>query len=136
MKKTAVLLLVLVLLVSFAACGEKDKTSDVFDDSVVKEKAENVINLLNSGDYASVEYMVREDLKDRLSAQVLEDALAPIFEQAGEFDSFGKEQITGSTGNDSEEYAIAVVQAKYENTTHIFTITFDRDYHIAGLYMK
>lgn len=135
MKKTAVLVLVLVLIVSFAACGGK-KTSDAFDDSVVKEKAENVISFLNSRDYASVEYMVRDDVKEKLSAQVLTDALDPILDQAGDFKEFASEAVTGSKGSDSEEYAIAVIKAVYEKQTFIYTITFDRDYKVAGLYIK
>lgn len=136
MKKTAVLILVLILALSSTACGSAQKTSDDFDDSIVKEKAENVISLLNSSDYASVEYMVKEEVRDKLTAQVLEDALGPILEEAGEFVKFDAEQVTGSTGNGTESYATAVIKAEYENRTFIYTITFDSDYRVAGLYIK
>lgn len=136
MKKTVSILLGVILLLSLAACGGTGKLSSDFDESVVKEKAEAVIKLLNDGDYASVEYMVRYELQKQLSADILRDVMEPLFEKSGNFDSFGAEKIAGTTAKDGTEYAVAAIEAKYENATMIYTISFDKDYHIVGFYIK
>ena len=136
MKKTVSIILCVILLLSMAACGSTGKLSSDFDESVVKDKAEAVIKMLNDGDYTSVEYMVRDDLKKQLSADILRDVMDPLFEKSGKFDSFGAEKIAGTTAKDGTEYAVAGIEAKYENATMIYTISFDKDYKIVGFYIK
>lgn len=121
---------------SFAACGNAEKLSSEYDESVVKGKAEAVIGLLHDGDYTSVEYMVKDDLKSQLSAQILKDVMDPLFEKAGKFDSFGTEKVAGTTAKDGTAYAVAVIEAKYEQATMVYTISFDKDYNIVGFYIK
>ena len=43
----------------------------------------------------------------------------------------------GSTDkNTGEEYAVAVAQAKYEKKSFTYTISFDTDMNLAGIYYK
>ena len=136
MKKTILTIITVILIVSLAACGGAQKLSSEYDESIVKDKAETIIIKLNESDYTSVEYMVRDDVKKQLSADVLKDVMEPLFEKAGSFDSFGTEKIAGTTAKDGTAYAVAAVEAKYENATMIYTISFDKDYHIVGFYIK
>lgn len=136
MKKATLIILSIILILSYTACGSSGKLSSEYDESMVKDKAEAVISKLNEGDYTSVEYMVRDDLKKQLSADILRDVMEPLFENAGTFDSFGAEKIGGTTAKDGTAYAVAAIEAKYENATMIYTISFDKDYNIVGFYIK
>lgn len=136
MKKAALFILTALLLMSFAACGNTQKLSSEYDESVVLSKAEAVIGLIHDGDFTSVEYMVKDELKSQLSAEILKDVMDPLIDKAGKFDSFGTEKAVGTTAKDGTAYAVAVIEAKYENATMIYTISFDKDYHIVGFYIK
>ncbi len=119
-------------------CAGSQRLSDNFDEAEVKEAAKNIIEILNSGE---VEALVDEQwnavMKGAVDAEMLEDQILPIVEELGEFEGFDKEAVTGSKDPDTEqEFAVAVIKAKYEKRKAQFTISFDEDMKVAGFFIK
>ena len=119
-------------------CAGSQRLSDNFDEAEVKEAAKNIIVTLNSGE---VEALVDEQwnavMKGAVDAEMLEDQILPIVEELGEFEGFDKEAVTGSKDPDTEqEFAVAVIKAKYEKRKAQFTISFDEDMKVAGFFIK
>ena len=136
MKKLLSILLAASILLMFAGCGA-NKLSDQFNEQDVTAAAEQVVTLLNEGNYQGVTDITRSDLQDELSADVLENALSGILESAGSFQSFSKTTVVGSEDNTTgEDYGLAIVVAEYENGKLTYTITVDQNLQIVGLYVK
>ena len=123
------------LLFGFAG---SQRLSDNFDEAEVKAAAESVIEILNSGE---VELLVDEQwnavMKGAADVEMLKSEIVPIVEELGEFEGFDKEAVTGSKDPDTEqEFAVAVIKAKYEKRKAQFTISFDEDMKVAGFFIK
>lgn len=136
MKKVKMILLVMLVMSVLTACGAGKLSENYVEDDVIA-KAQQVVELFNEKDYQAVTDMVREDLKEQLSADVLKNALDEKLTSAGEFVEYSQSAAAGqqdkSTG---EDYAIAVLICKYENSNLTFTISMDEDMNLVGIYMK
>ena len=136
MKKTAVLLLALAMLVSLAACGAS-KLSDEYVEADVIARAEALVGVINTKDYPAVVAELRDDLEASITAEQLESAWGAALDKAGAFVSFSKEAAAGQKSESSgENYAVVVLVCKYENSTLTYTVSMDRDLEIVGMYMK
>ena len=57
--------------------------------------------------------------------------------EGGAFESIADMSVAGSTDQSSGvEYAVVVAQAKYELRSFVYTISFDKQMQLAGLYYK
>ena len=133
-KSLVVVMLVLVLLGVVVGCGS-NQLSESFDRAKVEEKAKQVIELLNAGDYAQVTQMVREDLRPQLSEAVIEGGVTQTYGNAGSFKEYVSISIVGKKA-DGIDMAIAVVQGKYDSKKVTFTLVFDQQLALTGLFMK
>ncbi len=135
MKRFAILLSLLLIAALFAGCAQK--LSDKFDEDTVVSAAQDVVTLMNEGKYEDITAKTREDLREALSAEVIASAAEQVLAGAGDFSEFGKHSVAGqkdkSTG---EDYAVIVLEAKYANKTHVYTLSFDADMSIIGFYVK
>lgn len=127
-----------ILVLTFAITGCTTSTlSEAYVEEEVIAQAQQVVEYLNGGDYKAVADMVREDLKEDLSADILENALGEKLDAAGAFQEYTQTVTAGqkdkSTG---EEYAIVVAACQYENTKLTFTISMNEEMQLVGLYMK
>ncbi len=143
MKKGLIFVLLLSLTIVVVLCGCSNQGSNTaklspdFDEAKVKAAAENAIMLINSGDYQKLsDTMVRSDLRSKLSAEVLRDAADKTMGGAGEFKSFEAVTVSGTEDSAKNSYAVASVRAKYKNQTVIYTLSFDKEMQLVGLYMK
>ena len=129
-------LFTVVLMIAFATGCGAPKLSDKFDEEAVKQKAQDVIALLNAQDSKGIRDISVQALKDALK----DDTFAQIYAALGEGGAFM--EVTsimayGSTDKKTgEEYAVAVAQAKYEKKSFTYTISFDTDMNLAGIYYK
>ena len=134
MKKTIMIILGIFVAFIFSGCNST-KLADSFDKATVKASAKQVIDYMNSGDFDSVNALVREDGKEILTSDVLSDAVQKTYGKAGSFVEYKAVNIIGQKDKDMN-YAIALVQAKYEKKTVTFTISFDSNMAVVGIYMK
>ena len=130
--------MVLVLAVMLTGCAGKQKLSDEFDEAEVKAAAEEVIGILNEGDIDTlVDQKWNSVMKSMAGREMMAEQVLPIVKELGAFEEFVEETVTGSRDKDTEqEFAVAVVKAKYEKRKAQFTISFDEDMKVGGFYVK
>lgn len=137
-RKTRNIAGMLMLAFLLSGCAQTHKLSEKFDEAEVKAAAEEVIEALNN---AEVDTLVEENwnatMKSALDAESVKTQILPIIEELGEFEGFDQEAVTGGKDPDTEqEFAVAVVKAKYEKRKAQFTISFDEDMKVGGFYIK
>jgi hypothetical protein len=139
-KRIVLIAAALVLALTFCGClsqGAATPLASPFEEGKVKSAAEAAIGLINSGSYQKLtDTMVSQDLHESLSPEVIKNAAQKTMPNAGEFVSYGSEEVRGTTDNSKNNYAVAIVTANYKNQKVIYTISFDPSMNIAGLYMK
>lgn len=114
-------------LLLLAACG------NTIDDALAEEyikKGEEVVSLLHEESYGKVHAMFDEQMKAGLSeAQMAE--LTPIIQEAGTFEKIDKSAVEEDDG-----YYVVVLVAKYSEQNRVYTITFNDEDKIAGLFIQ
>ena len=136
MKKIRPIILIVLLVLSLSSCAST-KLSDAFDKDEVLARGKEVASLLSASDFASVTAEVREDLREQLSENGLKDALGSYITEAGAFKEYTSSAVIGQKDKTSgEDYAVAVIRAKYENKSLTYTFYFDVNMDVVGLYMK
>lgn len=127
--------IVLLAVLSLAVLGGcAAKLPEGFDEAEVQAAAENVINLLNQRDSEGLTALMTEEMK----AVMTEDIQAQIFallDSSGAFQEILDLKMAGSTQNGITYVAVAA-KAKYEKSEITYTISFDEDMKLAGLYLK
>ena len=138
MKKTKLfrfLSIVLLAVMSLAVLGGcAAKLPEGFDETEVQAAAENVIDLLNKRDSEGLTALMTEEMK----AVMTEDIQAQIFallDSSGAFQEILGLKMAGSTQHGVTYVAVAA-KAKYEKSEITYTISFDQDMKLAGLYLK
>jgi hypothetical protein len=134
MKKGMILIAGVIIFGMLGACNST-KLAASFDKETVEASAKQVIDYLNSGDFDSVNAMVCEDGKEVLSSEVLSDAVNKTYGKAGSFVEYKGINIIGRKEK-KVDYAVVIVKAKYEKQNVLFTISFDSNLEVIGLYMK
>ncbi len=133
----ALLLLVCLALVAwwlspkYAEIGSDGR----FQEQEITARLSEVVQMLNENDYASL----REQCIPVMERVLTEETFKPIKEQIskdwGAFQSLGKPYMAEMT-QQGKVFAVVQVSAIYENISVTFTITFDSDMRLAGLYMR
>ncbi len=136
MKKIAVFSIILVLtLALFASCGSI-QLAESFDETAVADKAQQTVQLLTDGEYAQVVELLRDDLKVLLPEDEMKTTFDEVFAKLGEFESFDSYAVLGQQDKEKNNFAIIVYSVNYEKAQAKYTITFDEDMNIVGLYIK
>ena len=135
-KKAGALVLASVLcMVLLAGCTGQKLSAD-FVEADVKTAAENVISLINNKDSDALLALCTVRMEDALTDDVL-DKIYEAISEGGQFKSIEAVSIGGQTDKASdEEFAVAVVKAKYEIKTFTFTISFTKQMKLTGLYYR
>ncbi|EGY80238.1 DUF3887 domain-containing protein [Peptoniphilus indolicus] len=97
---------------------------------------QEVIKFLNQGDFEKVKENVTEEMKEALNVETC-DKIVQDLSKNGEFESFGKNEVVSKEDKKENHIYFTVVQeASYKNAKVIFTITFDENDRLGGLYYK
>lgn len=129
MKTIRIALLGIIMLIVLAACGGgnvDEATAEKYS-----SKAEEVITLLNNGHYDELYEMFDATMKTALPLENMAEVFMPVIEESGDFEKMNK-----STVNEDDGLFITISSAKYSNKNRIYTITFNQDDEVAGLYVK
>lgn len=134
-----VLLLGVILLVSWwwPKTGAVGK-SGLFEESTIREQSEAVIRMLDNEDYNGLKQQANETMQTMLDEEgqsQWDAAKAQIGADWGDFVSFGKIYMT-ELKQMGKQYAVVQLNTSYENVSVTYTITFDKEMKLAGLYMK
>ena len=130
------LALLAILSVAFLTGCSGNQLSSDFNEEDVKKSAENVIMLINNEDSAGLRELFNTQLNAALTDDVLKQIYATIRE-GGQFEKIENMSVVGTTDKSTnQEYAVVVAIAKYKNKTFTYTISFDKQMKLAGLYYK
>jgi len=128
MRKFSLIVFTFSIMMVFVACGGKEVDGSTADK--YSAQAEGVIELLNESKYEEVRAMFDEEMKKALSLEGMDD-LTPIINDAGDF-----EKIEKSSVKEKDGYYTAVLVAKYSDENLVYTISFNNDDEVAGLFIK
>lgn len=136
MKTVIFALLALTLCLGLFGCAGKS-LPEGFDADEVGSAAEEIVGLATAGDYDSIFAALRADLQASITADQLKEGWASIYEKAGAFDSVTKVALSGTADQTTgEEYAVVQLLVKHENANLVYTLSFDKDLALVGLYLK
>ncbi len=137
-RKLLTLFLALSLLLALVGGGCKGRAlPDGFDTDAVKESAMRVVDLTNAGDYAGVVALLRADLTSAVSAEELKTAWGATLSRVGAFESVKKTVLAGTADQATgESYAVCVVICTHEKGDVQYTLSFDKELMLVGLYLK
>ncbi|MDV6377468.1 DUF3887 domain-containing protein [Sporosarcina sp. GW1-11] len=122
------LVLVFVTAILLVACS-----SNKIDDSTTKlyiSKAEKVVTLLNQEKFDELRTLFDDTMKDALTVEQLKET-NDIIKESGRFVSFEKSSVVLREG-----YFITSLTTKYSKDQRVYSITFDDQRRMAGLYVK
>ena len=128
--------LALTLVLGLFGCAGK-ALPEGFDKDEVGSAAEEIVGLATAGDYDSIVAALRSDLQASITADQLKEGWAAAYEKAGAFKSITKTTLSGTEDATTKEaYAVAQVLVKHENANLLYTLSFDKDLALVGLYLK
>ena len=128
MKKWIPLFFCLVLL---TGCSPKSLPAGMEEDEVLEAGREVVIQLVK-GEFEAVTERFREDIRETITPDQLRELLEGEASGAEEYKEIIDAMATGRE-SDGEEFAVAVVMAKYEKDKVLFEVAFDPDMQMIGL---
>lgn len=138
-KRLAVLgavIVVLAVLVYWAWPKSRDLAdSKVFDEEEVRERAQQTVQLLDAGDYDALREESTDKLQTVFTGQQMEEAKQSLSPDWGEFQAFGNSYMVELTQM-GKRSAVVQLNASYEKISVTYTLSFDEDMKLAGLWMK
>lgn len=123
----------MVLWVQKQNSGLKDSTT--FSESVVETEIKHVITLLDQEDYSTLQEISTDAMKEYLTEEVWGDARTQFSEDWGTLEKLGTIYLSEAE-QDGNRMACGQVKATYENVKVTYTIVFDQEMKIAGLYIQ
>ena len=135
-KKIIAAALALALCLGLLGCSA-NKLPEGFDADKVTARAEEIVGYANTGDYDTILSCLREDLQSSVTADQLKEGWAPTYESVGAFDSITSVKLLGTADpTTKEDYAVALVTCKHDKGSVLYTLSFDADLNLVGLYLK
>ncbi len=112
------------------------ESTDIYASSEIEEKTIEVIELVSNNDYQTLrdEYAV-EEMKEVLNEEYMLEAKNMINDNWGELKNIGTVYAADITQNNTT-YTVVQVNATYENLSIAYTITFDENNKLAGVYFR
>ncbi|MDO5410525.1 MAG: DUF3887 domain-containing protein [Lachnospiraceae bacterium] len=128
----AVVILVWQLIPKSFSLNEQDGG---FSKEQIVKQAEQVVHLLDADDFDALRAMSTKRLQQSMTKEILESARQQIGSDWGKFQSFGS-VYTGGIDQMGNRIAVVQLVAVYEKKSVTYTISFEEDGKLSGLYMK
>ena len=108
---------------------------DNLSQEAVTASVENVVVMLNQNDFDGLQELAVDELKSKLTQETMDEVRKNISEDWGEMQSIGKVYMQG-VKQKGKVIVVTQVDAVYENISVVYTISFDEDLRLGGLYMR
>lgn len=133
MKKILAFVLALSALL-LCACGGPVLSED-FDEAEIRANMEKFVLLVSDGDFEAARDMFSSGMQE---AMTIEDFQQDVNEKLAELGKFEKIKADAIVEReiDGENYAVAAVVCEYEEGSATYTITFDTEGRVCGVYLK
>lgn len=115
----------------------RQEHSEVFHIPFLKEKAEEIIFMINDKDWERIRELSTEDFKKSLDEEFINLNTKIFFEPAGKY-LYTKEAYFLETKdkNSGDIIGVIIVKAGYENKTICYTFNFAKDTKLMGFFLK
>ena len=130
MKKIFKILSMMVCIFMMVGCSA-GKLSDKYNEEDLKVEAEKVIKNLNDKNYDTILEGSSDELKNALPDNKLKETWEGFSENIGDYDSILKMTFAEKNG-----YGVAIVNVKSKNKKVTFTLSFNSEMKLSGIYMK
>lgn len=141
LRKRRVLDIVLVMLViAFGLWWMMPKNkvledSDRFQTATVEAQAKEVVQMLDNGDYDGLRKMAVDKLAPMINEEEVEHARDNLAEDWGKLLNYGSIYMVESVQR-GQHSAVVQMSISYENASVTYTISFDKNMKLNGLWMK
>ena len=141
LRKRRVLDIVLVMLViAFGLWWMMPKNkvledSDRFQTATVEAQAKEVVQMLDNGDYDGLRKMAVDKLAPMINEEEMEHARDNLAEDWGKLLNYGSIYMVESVQR-GQRSAVVQMSISYENASVTYTISFDKNMKLNGLWMK
>jgi len=127
MKKWKFIVCSMLAVVLLAACGNKvdEETEGKYID-----KAVEVVHFINDGEFDKVIEQLNENMKAKLTAEQLAE-ITPVLEESGSYKGIKKQSVQEKDG-----IIVVVLVGEYSEEDRIYTVSYDADNRIAGLFVQ
>lgn len=109
--------------------------SKIFDAKQVEARSAEVIQAFSEGDRESFETYLTEELSGLLEQMTLEDIKAYVGQDWGSLLNTGSAYMA-QIREKGRIYAVAQINASYENVSVTYTLFYDEDMKLDGFYVK
>lgn len=111
------------------------KDSKIFEEDKVADQAELVVEYFDEDDYEALKAISDDNMKTFFDTQDLKSDKALIAENWGEQESIGNVYMLEMTQR-GRKSAVVQMHVQYENASVMYTIFFNRDMELEGLWMQ
>lgn len=131
------LCVLLLAMLQLAGCGST-KLAEGFDEEVIKETAEEIINQIQlRGAKEVLTERMREDFVGNIDLDTMEETVKDLDKASGNFISYTEETVVGKYHPEAkEDFGVVLVTAAYDDGEINYTITFDKDMNVVGFYAQ
>ena len=131
----AVVFVLALAVVWFLPRGAKIGSSGIYTEAAVEAQAKAVIEMLDAGDYEKLQECANAKMKAYLTEEVFDGIKEQFGADWGSLQKFGRCYIQ-EIKQQGKIYAMAQIYAAYENVGITYTLSFDENMGLAGVYMK
>ncbi len=130
-----VLMLIVVSILTWWMMPKPAVLGDDLSQEEIEASVENVISLLNEDDFDGLQDIATEELKDKLTRETIDSVRQDISEDWGGMQSIGRVYAQGIKQK-GDLIIVTQTDAIYENVSVVYTISFDENLRLGGLYIR
>lgn len=109
--------------------------SDIFSEEEVISKSKEIVQLIDDGEFDKINEESVKEIQDINLEEKVTKAKNELNKDFGEFVSYGK-IYTAEQTQMGKTYAVVQMNVAYKNISVTYTLSFDKDMKLAGIYMK
>lgn len=128
LKNVVGIISLMVIVVSLSACGGSKVSEE--EAKAYKQEASVIINELMVHNYEDILTNLNDEMKENLTEEALKE-IEPLLKESGEFKKIGKQTVVFKNDNYT-----TVSEVSYSKEKRIFTISFNEQEEISGLFVK
>lgn len=132
LKRIILIVLTTILTLAMTACTPKSAFD--FDEDAAITRAKEIIDVVNTKDYAAIYALFADDAKKLTTVDGIQAAFQPILDPLGAFVEYKSAEAVGTLDKDGNKYINVYVKTKYENTTHIYNVALNTDLGLEGFF--
>lgn len=106
-----------------------------FVKETVEEKVEETISLLNANDFDALKVYAVEELQDTFTQETIDEGRAHLGDNWGEMQDIGTIYML-EVRQKGKTFLFTQVHVTYENVKVIYTINFDEEMRLAGIFWQ